>query len=92
MANNTEEQKKAEIKLTVIILLSDEGISAGNKLGLTNYEIYCIMMIAMDLFIEVEMYEVCAEIRDYLLTDEMQEIETNFAEYSKAWTKTKKIF
>ena len=92
MSNNTEEQKKAEVKLSVVVLLSDEGISAGNKLGLCNYEIYCLMSIAMDLFIEDELYEICAEIRDYLLTDEMKEIEDNFVHYSEAWTKTKKIF
>lgn len=92
MSNNTEEQKKAEVKLSVVVLLSDEGISAGNKLGLCNYEIYCLMSIAMDLFIEDELYDICAEIRDYLLTDEMKEIEDNFVHYSEVWTKTKKIF
>lgn len=92
MPNNTEEQKKAEVKLSVVVLLSDEGISAGNKLGLCNYEIYCLMSIAMDLFIEDELYDICAEIRDYLLTDEMKEIEDNFVHYSESWTKTKKIF
>lgn len=86
------DKKKAEIKLTVTILLSDEGISAGNKMGYNNYEIFCFMNTAIDLFIEDEFYEMCAQIKKYLDTPEMKEVDENFLHYTKNWAKSKKIF
>lgn len=83
---------KAELKLKVTVLLSDEGIIAGNKLGYSNYEVYCLMHLGLQYFIEDEFYEMCAKVQKYLAEPEMEEIATNFVHYSKAWAKTKKLF
>jgi hypothetical protein len=86
------ESRKKEIMLKAIVLLSEDGISADNKLGYCNYEIYCLLNAAKNYFIDVENYEKCAEIKDYMKSDEMQEISLNFSHYSEVWGKTKKIF
>lgn len=83
---------KQEIKLKAIILLSEDGLPSGNKLGYNNFELYCMLRFALDVFIEDELYEMCAEIRDYMETDDMKEIAENFEHYSAQWKHMKKIF
>lgn len=87
-----ETQYREEIKLKAIILLSQDGLPSGNKLGYINFEIYCILNYALEIFLEEELFELCAEIRDYLETDEMIEVRDNFVHYAEFWNKTKKIF
>lgn len=78
---------EAEYQLIVSILLSGEGINSFNKMGLNNYEIYNILKMSIQYFIEDENYEMCAEINNYLNTDEMIEIKDHFHEYTKAYRK-----
>ncbi len=63
-----------------------------DTLDYTPFEIYCLMISSMDVFIEQEEYEICAIIRDYLERDDMKTIRNNFAFEFDNWTKTKKIF
>lgn len=87
-----EARVKNNMKLVVIILLSDDGLKAGNNLGYSDFEIYCIMNVAKDFFIESESYEICADIRKYLCNPEMIHIESNITDYTEEWKRTKKIF
>lgn len=82
-----------EIQLKAIVLLSEEGLVAGNDLGYTDFEIYCLLNAALDAFLAEDNLEEVARISCFLnITPVMLDIENNFAEYSGTWCTTKKIF
>lgn len=82
-----------EIQLKAIVLLSEEGLVAGNDLGYTDFEIYCLLNAALDAYLEEDDIESVDKISCFLnITPVMLDIEQNFVKYSDTWCTTKKIF
>lgn len=67
-------------------------IEKSNTLIYTNFEKYCILSIALQNFEDLEEFEKCQIIFDYLNSKEMKDIETDLDSHFSQWTKKKKIF
>lgn len=85
-------KQKDLIKLAAIVLTSDKTKKEAADLKYTMFENYCLVSVAKDIYEDEEDYETCAILRDYLQTEDMQNIADNFQTYKQDWQKHKKIF
>lgn len=85
------DQNKREVKLKAIAFTAGDALS-DNSIPYTDFEIYCLLQVAMDYCIMDEEYEMCAAFREFLKTPFMKEVELKFDKYSEDWGRTKKLF